>query len=306
MRFLTLALMVAVWLAPPLAADQRQSFLDLARQGWNYRLRTTMVGRDMSIPVQINGRSLAGASLCLVGERPDSLSLETLTAFRGLIFEIFGKPLTMRYAGAQARMCGTGRTVMLRLFSGVPPHRDLSDDLNWLSDAHDLGLPGHRSYFATGPAMGQTFFGRRGQGTHIMVKQASTAHLTALERIFYRSILIEELFQSFTFGMDILMFDTGKPFQSKLQEVPMDLRRFRWESVDFMRGMVRTNPTGLCAFDVLMLYAVARAPMAETTDPAFLGYIEGAYDTLLKDAGATLADPRYAAIMAPSCERAPD
>ncbi|GFE52257.1 hypothetical protein So717_40100 [Roseobacter cerasinus] len=305
MRALIAALYLTLITGPPALAD-RAAFVDLARRGWNYELRTTMVGRDLSIPVHINGRDLAGASLCVVGERPHPNSLEVINAFRTLAAHVFSKPLTMRYAGADATSCGSGRTVILRLYSGHPPNRALSADLGWMNGIYQLGLPPKREYAATSPAMAQTFFGRRGQGTHIMVKQPRVATLGTLERSFYTSILVEELFQSFTFGMDILLFDRAARFQSKLQETPLNLQRLPWESRDFMRALLQSNPGGLCIFDVFMMHAVAEAPVDQTIEPGFIDYIDREYDQLLVRATETMRDARFAPILMPDCRRAPD
>lgn len=305
MRYLIVVFCLVVSSLLPVSADDKSDYVELARRGWNYELRTTMVGRDLSIPVHINGRDLAGASLCLVGERPHANSLEVIDAFRALSRHVFGKPLTMRYAGPDARHCGTGRTVVLRLYSGYPPNKGLSADLRWMDGLYQLGLPGHGDYAATSPAMAQTFFGRRGQGTHIMVQQPALATVGALERSFFTSILIEELFQSFTFGMDILLFDRAAPFQSKLQEKPLNLRRQPWASRDFMRALLASNPQGLCAFDIFMMHAVADAPVDQTNDPAFIDYIEREYDTLISRAADTMAQARFDIILAKGCQRAP-
>lgn len=296
---------LVLWLLAGLPAfADREAYLDLARQGWSYELRTTMIGRDLSIPVHIHGRDFAGASLCLVGEPPHAASLKTIDAFRGLVRHVYGKPLTMRYAGADARACGSGRVVVLRLYSGHPPNRALSVDLNWMNETYQLGLPPGRFFAAASPAVAQTFFGRRGQGTHIMVKQAGAAEDGALEAAFYRSILVEELFQSFTFGMDILLFDRAAAFQSKLQEVPLNLAALDWNSRDFMRALLRTNPEGLCAFDIFMLHAVAESPVDQTIEPAFIEFIDRDYERLLAEAAATMAEPRFAPILAPGCRQA--
>lgn len=293
---------ILITLAASVAAlADRASFLELARQGWNYELRTNSPGRDNSIPVHINGRDMAGVSLCLVGDRPHDASLRVLNAFRALIRHTYETPVTMRYAGQTADQCGSGRTVILRLYSGFPPNQALSDDLEWLNRVHLLGLPLGRFHAATSPAMAQTFFGHRGQGTHIMVKQSALPHLGPLERAFYRSILIEELFQSFTFGMDVMLFDRSSGFESKLQETPFNLHRLSWESRDFMRGLLRSNPGALCVFDIFMLHAIADAPVDQTLEPAFLTYIDREYDHLLARANATVADPRFAGIVSPDC-----
>ena len=47
--------------AGDLQSADKASYLQLARQGWSYQLRTTMLGRDLSIPVDINGKRLSGA-----------------------------------------------------------------------------------------------------------------------------------------------------------------------------------------------------------------------------------------------------
>ena len=302
MKIYGLCLSILTLLATPLSAD-RADYVDLARKGWNYELRTTMVGRDLSIPVHINGRDLAGASLCLVGEAPHPASLEIIDAFRKLAEHVFTKPLTMRYAGVSASACGSGRTVILRLYSGLPPNRALSADLQWMNGIYDLGLRAGSDFAATSPAIAQTFFGRRGQGTHIMVKQPALTELGPLEAIFYKSILIEELFQSFSFGMDILLFDRAAAFRSKLQETPVNLYHLSWESHAFMRNLVTSNPSGLCPFDVFMLHAVAEAPVDQTVDPAFIDYIDDHFDDLLARADATLADGRFASIIDRDCAR---
>lgn len=302
MRIFLTALLIFAGSVAAARAD-KTAYLELAQRGWIYELRTTMVGRDMSIPVHINGRDLAGASLCIVGERPHPVSLEILNAFRALAHHSFGKPLPMRYAGPDARGCGSGRTVILRLYSGYPPNQALSADLRWMNQAYLLGLPENRAYAATSPAMAQTFFGRRGQGTHIMVKQSAFERPGRMEARFYKSILIEELFQSFTFGMDIIQFDRSTRFLSKLQETPLNLQRLPWGSQAYMRALLGSNPSGLCVFDVFMMHAVARAPVDQTVEPVFLDYIDTEFDDLLTMAQQTMADPQFAPILDPTCER---
>lgn len=301
MRLLILFLLGLAMMSTAALAD-RTAYIELAKRGWSYELRSTMVGRDLSIPVRINGRALAGASLCIVGETPTPASLQVINSFRALVRRVYGKPVTMRYAGLDGSACGAGRNVILRLYSGFPPNAALSADLRWMDDLYELGLPGRRRFAATSPAIAQTFFGRRGQGTHIMVKQPVAAPRDAMEAAFYRSILIEELFQSFTFGMDILIFNRKEPFLSKLQETPMNLNRLSWESDTFMRALLRSNPSGLCAFDVFMMHAVAEAPVDQTIDPRFIDFIEAQYDDLLMRAQATMSDPALAPILTPECQ----
>ena len=285
------------------ALADKATYLDLAKRGWNYQLRTTMLGRDLAIPVHINGRDLAGSSICLVGELPHPSTTSVLETFGALAAATFGKPLPTRYAGKDARTCGSGRTVLMRLYSGAPPNQALAADLRWMSRTYELGLPERRRYTANSPAMAQTFFGKRGQGTHIMVQQPSRPHLDRLEKQFYKSILLEELFQSFTFGMDVLIFDRREQLQSKLQETPFDLYRLPWGSRAFMRALLTSNPARLCAFDVFMMHAIAQAPVDQTIEAAFLDYIENQYDALADLAEMTMLDPRFAGIVDPTCKR---
>ncbi|MBP0484767.1 hypothetical protein J5474_20020 [Sagittula sp. M10.9X] len=298
---LTIALTLPAGAADSATAD-RAGYLALARTGWIYELRAAMTRRDLSIPVHINGRDFAGSALCIVGERPDPQTLATLRGFSALARQVFGRPLPMRYAGPEAQLCGPRRTVVLRLYSGWPPNRALSADLDWLNATYDLGLPRGRDYAATSPGQAQTFFGRRGAATHILVQQGGEGTANdPLARSYFRSILLEEMFQSFTFGMDVLAFHRSPRFLSKLQEVPLNIHRLPWGSAAFMRALLRSNPQRLCAFDVFMMYAVAQAPVDQTTDPAFLDWIETRFDRLDAQARDTLADPRFSEVLDPEC-----
>lgn len=301
MRCLAVLVLLLCSLARPGLADPRSDTLGLARLGWNYQLRSAMFRRDTTIPVHIHGRDLSGAALCIVGDPPDPQTKETLKAFGALLDRTYGKPLPMRFAGAEVRACGYGRRVVLRLYSGTPPHDALTRDLAWLDRVHALGLPKGRRYRATTPGMAQTFFGRRGAATHLLVQQGGEAPSDPLSRAYHRSILVEELFQSFTFGMDILKLDRQAPFLSKLEEIPLDLRRLPWGSDAFMAALLRSNPARLCPFDVLMLHAVAASPVDQTTDPAFLDWIDAAFDSLSDQAQATLSDARLAPVLDAAC-----
>lgn len=290
--------------ASAVEADERAAWLELARRGWNYRLREPPLGRDMTIPVRISSRTLEGAALCLVGERPRTETRAVIESFRALIAETTGRALPMRYAGETARDCGTGRVVVLRLYSGDPPDRALTADLTWLDEAYGLGLPEGRDYAAMSPAVAQTFFGRWGQAVHVMVQQAPPERRTdVLEDAFFRSILIEELFQVFTFGTDILVARRDTVFQSKLQELPVRMSRYGWETSAFMQTLLTVSPGGLCRFDIFMLHAVAEAPVRETTDPAFLDYIDAHFEELRAKADATRSDPEFGLLLDPACGR---
>lgn len=284
----------------PAMAD-KSAYLDMARRGWTYELRATMVGRDLSIPVHINGRDLSGGQICLVGEPPNAQSRAVLDAFRALMTHVHGTPLSLREDPGDVAQCGAVPGVVLRFYSGLPPNRALAADLDWMDRTFDLGLPARHVWRAASPAMAQTFFGRKGAGTHIMVQQGATGRGGPLDRAYFRSILIEELFQTFTFGMDILHFDAEEPFLSKLEEIPLRLRRAAWSSRAFKSALLASNPPALCAFDIFMLHAVARAPVDQTTTPDFITYIDAEFEGLQALTGATLREPRFAPLIDPDC-----
>ncbi len=287
---------------PAQALNDRNLFLELARKGWVYELRSANWQHDPERPpIQINGRHMAGSALCVVGEPPHPHIQQVLDTFRELVNEIFHKPMPMRFGGTDLSACGTGRMVFLRLYSSRIPHRAFNDDLRHLDSAYGIGLPQNRDQLILSPAQAQTFFGRNGRATHLLVRQPAVARPTALERQFYASILIEELYQSFTFGMDILHFDRQVAFTSKLEEFPVNLRHLPWDSPMFMKGLLRSNPVGLCRFDVFMMHAVASAPVEQTNTDAFLHYIDERFDDLLGQAERTIAQPGFAPVLDQFC-----
>ena len=288
------------WAGGPALADKAQ-YLDMARRGWSYELRSTMVGRDMSIPVHINGRDLKDARICVLGEPPTKDSRAVLDAFRALLEHVHGISAPLHEAGEDIAGCGTGHMVALRLYSGPPPNRALGRDLGWMDRVYDLGLPSRHVWAASSPAMAQTFFGRKGAGTHVMVQQAAAGETGPFDQAYFRSILVEELFQTFTFGMDILHLDAQEPFLSKLEENPLRLRHVAWGSRGFKSAMLSSNPPALCAFDIFMLHAVADAPVEQTTTPDFISYINENFAPLQARTEATLGEPRFAPVLDPAC-----
>ncbi len=305
-RFFSLLTLFCVCLGGPGGAtpalDDRDAFMALAKKGWVYELRTAMWKHDPLIPpIVINGRDLSGAALCVVGEPPHPRTRAVLDTFRALMADVFGKPLPLRYAGEGLDSCGTGRSVYIRLYSDRPPHVAFNADLRRMDEVFEFGLPGGREQFVMSPAQAQTFFGRRGRATHVLVKQPATGAPTELESAFYASILIEELYQTFTFGMDILHFDRDAAFVSKLEEFPVNLRHLPWGSDQYMEGLLRSNPSGLCRFDVFMLHALAEAPVERTNSDAFLTYIDADFDRLETETDVTLSNPDYATILDADC-----
>lgn len=307
---LTVILLIAATGVAANASTERDVFLKFARKGWVYELRTAMWRHDPLVPeIRINGQTLAGTALCVVGERPHPRTQAVLDSFRALMAETFAKPMPLRYAGADLQGCGTGRSVYIRLYSARNPQTAFNADLRWMDTVYGIGLPKGRMQYVLSPAQAQTWFGRRGHATHIMVKQPAPGQigtLTDLQRTFYTSILIEELYQTFTFGMDILHFDPEEAFVSKLEEYPVDLRNVPWDSPRYMTGLLRSNPRGLCRFDVFMLHAVAGAQVERTNSDAFLDYIAADFDALTLRTDATLTNPAYAGIVDTLCQRLGD
>ena len=120
----------------PALADKAQ-YLDMARRGWSYELRSTMVGRDMSIPVHINGRDLKGAQICLVGEPPTEGSRAVLDAFLTLLEHVHTVSAPLHEAGADISACGPGRAgpprplACSRAVAAVPTAQVAAAALRW-------------------------------------------------------------------------------------------------------------------------------------------------------------------------------
>lgn len=303
-----LALVLGLTGSPATATTEpgRSSVLNLARQGWVYTLRSSMMRRPggTAMPV-ISARSLRGARLCLLGEDPHPVTREVLNRFSELMERTSGVPLQIDDA-IDPEDCN-GQRVVLRLFSRRSPHQEYNEDLNRLDRSFAIGLPRRRRHLVASPAQAQTFFGRRGQATHILIMQPmADRDLTEVARLFYTSILIEELYQAFTFGMDVILFDRETPPMSKLQESPVSLRGLPWRSDAFMRGLLSSNPTGLCAFDILMLHALGESNLERTNSDALLRYLNDNYGRLSEAMRETVAMSDFAPLLDPACRNLPD
>ena len=189
------------------AAPLREDFLDLARKGWVFEFRSTVLRRSSQMPaIRINSREIVAGSVCLIGATPNRQSEEVLTAFTALLASIYGaRSDFVRRSGALVD-CGLRHRVYIRLFEGRPPIGAFNRDLRMLDAAFGIGLPEGREQRVLSPAQAVTYFGQRGVVAHAMIKQYRGSP-GDLEAAFYRSILIEELFQVFSFGMDILKFE---------------------------------------------------------------------------------------------------
>ncbi|KAF0674692.1 hypothetical protein PMES_03075 [Profundibacterium mesophilum KAUST100406-0324] len=301
-----------LWLLPllcgPAAAQAdggKTAVLELARKGWVYELRSSMMRpvRGRALP-RIDARSLRGARLCLLGEAPHPVTLDVIEQFSALLELTFGQPLRLDDAVDPAGCAG--EPVVLRLFSDRSPDIAYNSDLERLDTEFAIGLPRRRRHFVATPAQAQTFFGELGQATHILVMQPEVETEPAdLTLQFHVSILIEELYQAFTFGMDVLLFDrTRKPI-SKLQEYPLHLRGLSWRSDAYMAGLLSSNPRGLCAFDVLMLHALGESDLERTNSSELIVYIDENYTRLTERMRETLALPSLSTILDPDCAALP-
>ena len=289
--------------SPANATPTREMVLELARRGWVYELSTAAMRRGPNMPpVRISPQSFRGARICILGEEPHPATRAVLQGFAALLERTFGTgPKVDLHASGNC----AGQPVVLRLFSVRSPHGEFNADLRALDDAFLIGLSRKRMQLVSAPAQAQTFFGARGQATHIIVMQPEADRpLTPLEQRFYASILIEELYQAFTFGRDIMIFDPEVRPISKLQEYPVYLRNLPWRSTPFMEGILTTSVAGLCGFDVFMLHALGQARMASNSD-ALLQFLDAAYDDLARLTAETVALPDFAGILDPGCADPP-
>ncbi|WP_141137826.1 hypothetical protein [Actibacterium lipolyticum] len=297
----------ALGFAQPIWAEPTKTdFLALAQKGWVYELRNSVKRRDASMPaVRIDSKEMAKGSICVIGEQPHAITQGVLRAFQNLIASVYGPVGTVTWGGATAASCHGPHRTYIRLYSGRPPHHAYNRDLRMLDQIYHIGLPKDRDQFVRSPAQASTFFGREGLASHLLIKQPSAMPLSPLERGFYASILIEELYQAFSFGMDVLHFDRQKAFLSKIEEYPVNLRNLDWDSPRFMQGLLTSNPRGLCAFDVFMLHALATSELENVNSNAFLEYLDHHFDELVQQTRATVQEPEFAGIIDRNCMDAP-
>lgn len=287
--------------SPASANPLRDGYLDLARQGWVFEYNTSIRRRDPSLPrVIINSREIATGPVCVIGETPHPKTRATIEAFDRLLQSIFGREQAFHFGGSAVASCGRPFKSYIRLYSDPPPLRAFNADLRDLDQLYKIGFPKSRTHAIRSPAQAATYFGRLGTTAHVLVKQPN-AHSTPLDMIFHRSILIEELFQVFTFGLDILIFDPNAQFSSKLQELPINLRGLRWDSPKFKTGILRSNPAALCLFDAFMLHALATTSLKTTNSEDLLTDIDARFEDLLDLARTTLAQQEFASIFDPDC-----
>ncbi len=291
---------------PAGALPSRDAFLSIAKKGWVYEFRSSVLRRQAGFPpIRLNSKEIVFGSVCLIGDRPHALTKAVIETFDRLLADVFGRIGKLSYGGSDIASCGPLQRTYIRIYGGAAPEAAFNDDLRQLNDKYQLGLSSDRWQRVRSPAQANAFFGRKGTAVHILVKQPKAADPTPLEKAFYTSILIEELFQAFTYGMDIPAFDRKENLLSKLQERPVNLRYLAWDSEAFMRGLVESNPKGLCSFDVFMLHALANSVEDTANSSEFLVYIRSEFDDLLRLARTTLDKPDYAEILDPGCRAMP-
>lgn len=304
MRRALIGLLMALIGAAAQAEVTRADLIDLARAGWSYELRTTMrrPGSAGDLP-ELHARNMVGAQVCLLGEAPTPRTHATLIAFRTLLMRVFGTAPKLIRAG-RAVDCPAA-TIFLRLYSTRDPTAALNADITTLNTRFDIGLT-RAVQMPTSPGQAQTFFGRRGMVTHVLVMQDGPAGAPQAHAGFYRSLLIEELFQSLTFGMDVLHLDRDKPLLSKLEEVPVRAAYLPWRSDAFVAEMARGGTRGLCGFDALMLVALAQSALPRSNGPEFIDETFAHFQNYRAQAADLVRASEFKLLFDPVCAALPE
>ncbi|MDW4498650.1 hypothetical protein R5H30_11705 [Sulfitobacter sp. D35] len=307
--------LLAVFLANPVTAGarsdlvrpDRSDYLNLARSGWVFEFNTRRMRRPADLPpIRFDSAEVATGEICLFGDPPKALSRQIIHSFTELLREVYERRLAVTFAGREIENCPPHQRVYIRLYSGAPPYARLNADLRLLDREFDIRFPPNWNEPVRSPAQANGFFGRRGASAHLLISQPPTDEMSDLQRDYYTSILVEELFQVVSFGADILKADRESPFLSKLQEAPVNLRYVPWNSERYMTGLLRSNPKGLCGFDVFMLHALAAADLESANSAELLDFIETHFDDLRARTERTLRHAAYAPMIDSSCAPLPD
>lgn len=288
------------------ADPTRAAYLAIAKQGWVFDFRSSLLRRGPDLPpVLFNGKSIATGAICVFGAPAHPLVHRVLNRFQHLLSHVFGREAPITFARGGISACPPRQRVYLRLYERFASGGAFNADLRSIDAAFGIDLPKDRPEYVRSPAQGIGFFGRNGDVAHLLIRQPEMAEPTLLQQKFYRSILIEELFQVVSYGVDILKFDPDTPFLSKLQERPAYLKHLKWGSEAYMRGLLASNPKGMCAFDVFMLHALAQMTLESSNSEAFLEFIDAEFDDLLARTRTTLADPDLDILIDETCMRMP-
>lgn len=290
----------------PARADLKADYLELVERGWNYAFRGSARGHadDLS-PGYVLAGAMAPRAICLIGEAPHPVMAETLAQFRHLLRRIFGTAGPVFPGRRTIGDCEAGETIFIRFYSRPVPNELFNADIDALNDRFDLGLSGRQRLNILSPAQAVTMFGRAGQITHLSLLEPVFLRISELERDFYRSMLIEELYQSYSFGIDVFKTEHDGPLLSKLQETPVNLRLLEWTSAEYMAGLLQSNPRGLCHFDAMMLHALAAYPGNSAANIPLAVFVERDFDALYEDARATAARAEFSELFDPDCRTAP-
>lgn len=291
----------------PGAADNaqqptRDDYLRLAQAGWVFELKSSRKRRGPAFPpIRFNSGEVAKGEICLFGAPPHALSRQIIRAFNDLLRDIYDRRLAVTFAGRNISNCPSKQRVYVRLYDDRLPTALYRADLVQLDHDFDIRLPPSGSAPVSSPAQVNVFFGSGGSVAHLLVNQPHNGNLTKLERDYFTSILIEELFQVVSFGTDVVKFDAETPFLSKLQERPVNLRYLPWQSERFMTGLLGSNPSGLCAFDVFMLHSLAAANLETVNSDELIRFIDANFDDLLTRSVRTLTNPVYQPLLDQRC-----
>lgn len=280
----------------------RDDYLRLAQTGWVFELNSSHKRRSPAFPpVRFNSGEFAKGEICLFGAPPHALSRQIIRVFSDLLRDIYDRRLAVTFAGRNISNCPSRQRVYVRLYDDRLPRALYRADLVQLDHDFDIRLPSSGSEPASSPAQASVFFGAGGSVAHLLVNQPHNGELTELERNYFASILIEELFQVVSFGTDVVKFDAETPFLSKLQERPVNLRYLPWQSERFMAGLLGSNPSGLCAFDVFMLHSLAAANLETVNSDELILFIDANFDDLLSKTVRTLINPAYQPLLDQRC-----
>ncbi|MCY0096498.1 hypothetical protein [Hoeflea ulvae] len=301
---LIIALLMSV--SPGVADDApqptRDDYLRLAQTGWVFELSSSRKRRSPAFPpIRFNSGEVAKGEICLFGAPPHALSRQIIGVFNDLLRDIYDRRLAVTFAGRDISNCPSRQRVYVRLYDDRLPTALYRADLVQLDHDFDIRLPSHGAQPVATPAQVNVFFGAVGPVAHLLVNQPDHRDLTRLERDYFTSILIEELFQVVSFGRDVAKFDAETPFLSKLQERPVNLRLLPWQSESFMAGLLKSNPSGLCAFDVFMLHSLAAANLETVNSDELIVFIKAHFDELLDRSVRTLDNPAYRPLLDQRC-----
>lgn len=274
----------------------------LAERGWNYEYRGSFRRQAHDLAAShLLAKRMPASSICLLGEEMHPLSRETLSMFRSLNTAIFDQFGSLTTGQPDVDTCPEEATVFIRLYSRRLPSEAFNRDLQSINHRFGIGMSGQAQEILS-PAQAVTFFGKKGQATHILVLQPRKRELSEQQKRFFRSLMIEELYQTYSFGIDIFKTGVGGPFASKLQESFTNLRSRSWLSPDFMEGLLSSNPDGLCLFDLMMLHAIHEVPENVSASDAFISFVSKNFAKLVASAEQTMADQAVAALLDPMCE----